>query len=105
MRIVKISEAELRALDASGRFPNPHLVSAYGVIQAALYGALSDTYKHPVSVVPITSGSWKKAAVGAGAAGKPEVLEWAQANGYEGNHQDSADAWAIARAGRVLLSP
>jgi Holliday junction resolvasome RuvABC endonuclease subunit len=82
----------------SGRFRNPQLVYATGVVQAALYEALGC----PVWTIP--SGRWKKATVGVGNATKPQVRAWVDRRGVDVDGQDEADAVAIACAGRAMLT-
>jgi Holliday junction resolvasome RuvABC endonuclease subunit len=82
----------------SGRFPNPQLYYATGVIQAALYESLGC----PVWTIP--SGKWKAASVGKGTASKAEVMRWATLHrGGEFASQDDADAYCIAVGGRRIL--
>lgn len=81
----------------SGRFPNPQLMYAAGVIQAALF----ETLACPVWSIP--SGRWKRATVGVGNATKAQVRAWADARRFCVNDQDEADAICIAVAGRAML--
>lgn len=82
---------------AAGRGVEPELYYAVGVIQAVLAEFA------PVQTIPVPT--WKKQAVGYGAAKKPDVLRWAQRKGYEGESQDEADAIGIAVAGVKLMEP
>lgn len=75
-----------------GRFPNPSLQYAAGVILETL----ARMFGEAVHALPSTQ--WKIATVGKGNAKKPEVMEWAKANGYTGESQDEADAVCIAIA-------
>lgn len=82
----------------SGRFPNLPLTYAVGVIQAALFEALE------VPVWSVTSGMWKKTALGYGNASKAQVSAWvANDLRLDANSQDEADACAIAWAGRDMF--
>ncbi len=72
---------------------SPILYQAKGVIEAALFAATR------VDVVPVANATWKRRAVGYGAAKKHEVFAWARRHGYEGVSQDAADAWGTAIAG------
>lgn len=81
----------------SGRFPNPALFYAAGVVQAAL----SETLAVPVWSVP--SGKWKKIATGVGNASKEQVAAWGVRHGAGDLTQDEYDAFAIAWAGRLML--
>lgn len=84
----------------TGRFPNPALQQACGVIQAAVYAELlHELWATPVFLVPVAS--WKRAAVGSGRASKAEVMRWA-AGHAEVLTEDEADALAIACAGHAL---
>ena len=83
----------------TGRFHNPALDHATGVVLAAMWGALHNLYLHPVPVGPIPVGVWKDLAVGNGAAKKDDVMAWAVQRGYTGGLQDVADALGIAVAG------
>jgi Holliday junction resolvasome RuvABC endonuclease subunit len=81
-----------------GKFTPPQLLYACGVVQAALFETLSV----PVWTVP--SGRWKKATVGPGNATKLQVAAHAEAQGWEFESQDEADAQCIAAAGRRMLA-
>lgn len=99
----------------------PHnLIRAVGVVMAGIEHGLKDVFAHPVSVWPVAVTTWKKHAIGYGFAGKPQILRWANARGYEGQcpkcssdaarekcdraceAHDVADALGIAAAGWVL---
>ena len=80
------------------------MIEVVAVVQAAIYDAVNEKAEHPVSVFTLPVPTWKKHSVGKGNATKAEVMQWANAHGYEGNHQDAADAWCIAHAGRALLT-
>jgi Holliday junction resolvasome RuvABC endonuclease subunit len=82
----------------SGRFVQPQLSYAVGVIQAALF----ETLACPVWTIP--SGAWKKRTVGVGNATKPQVRAWVDRLGVEVGSQDEADAVAIACAGRAMFA-
>lgn len=88
----------------TGKFPSPPLVQMVGVVTEAIYAALSGLYNHPVTIYPIAVASWKKAALGHGHATKDEVAFWAGSEGAEPANQDEADAFAIAVAGRSMIS-
>jgi hypothetical protein len=83
----------------SGKTPNPQLVYACGVIQAALVEACA-----PVHLETVASSRWKAIACGKGNIYKPRsradgeygVLTWARTCGYAGGSWDEADAWGIA---------
>lgn len=81
----------------SGRFRAPQLVYATGVVQAALFEALSC----PVWTVP--SATWKQRTVGRGNATKEQVAAWVSARSSTPASQDEADAYAIAAAGRAMV--
>jgi Holliday junction resolvasome RuvABC endonuclease subunit len=81
----------------SGRFRNPQLSYAVGVIQAALFEALG------VPVWSIPSSAWKRRTVGVGNATKPQVRAWVDRLGVDVDSQDEADAVAIACAGRAMM--
>ena len=85
-----------------GKFPKDGLLMACGVIQATLVIALEERFPHPVSVFELSTGTWKKRALGNGAAKKHEVQAWA-ADFVEGLTEDEADALAIACAGFNML--
>lgn len=80
----------------SGKFANPPLMYATGVIQAALVDALDV----PLSLIAVSK--WKAASVGHGGAKKPQILAWAQRRGYTGRLEDEADALGVAVAATVL---
>jgi Holliday junction resolvasome RuvABC endonuclease subunit len=82
----------------SGHWRIPQLSYAVGVAQAALFEALG------VPVWLISSGAWKRRAVGNGAASKPQVRAWVERLGVGVDSQDEADAVAIAVAGRTMLT-
>lgn len=90
----------------SGKSPNPNLVYAVGVVQAATYAALHNARgTRPCPVVEtVPSATWKRLAIGPGWAklSKPDgdVLRFAQEDGYGGVSLDEADAWLIAKAAR-----
>lgn len=98
-----------------GRWPNQHLDYATGVIQVAVLHGLSEHYPHPVSLFEVSTGEWKRRALGNGAAKKDEVFIWANCQldpakalerameGPASITQDEADALAIARAGSCAL--
>lgn len=105
---------------AYGRMPEPQLMYAVGVAQAAIYAALEQRHEHPTEVRTIAVAEWKKRAVGHGNAKKYQVLDWAKNDGLETDHScddlvrtgkrtctnaahDAADAWAIGRAGARML--
>ncbi len=81
----------------TGRFPNPPLMMAAGIIRTAIYDGLHQLYAHPVDVEMIAVKDWKKVALGYGNSSKEQVLAWARQLGYEGT-QDGADALGIATA-------
>lgn len=82
---------------ASGRFPNPQLAYAVGIVQCALFASLGC----PVWTIP--SGTWKKRTAGVGNATKAQVAAWVERQGVDVASQDEADAVAIAYAGRAML--
>ena len=88
-----------------GRFDKQALDQASGVLQVALLKALSTRFPHPASCFEVSPGTWKKAALGNGAAKKQEVLKWAfdQPATKPVLTQDEADALAIACAGSRLI--
>lgn len=82
----------------SGRWRNPELAYAAGVVQAALFEALG------VEVVTITSGEWKKATVGTGKATKQQVGAWVRRFvDPDVFDEDQCDAVGIAFAGRLRV--
>lgn len=81
----------------SGRYPNLQLAYAAGVLQAALFETLA------CPVWSITSGTWKRNTVGKGNATKAQVAAWV-AERADVNGQDEADAYAIAAAGRAMVT-
>lgn len=92
-----------------GRFNKQALDHACGVLQVALVHGLSRHFSHPVSVFEISTGTWKKEALGSGRAKKNDVAMWAAScmfsdGDYETFTQDEADALAISCAGYKLLS-
>ena len=80
------------------RMPEPALMYAVGVTQAALFEALGC----PVWSIPISK--WKKRSVGRGNATKADVTAWVQGRqpGLCGT-QDERDAFCIAHAGRDIM--
>lgn len=92
----------------SGKQQNWPLAYAVGVIQAALYQAVSRMCMAPVLIETVPSATWKKTACGRGNLYKPKrgdeweygVLTWARQNGYAGHSYDEADALGIAEAAR-----
>ena len=83
----------------AGRFPNPQLAYAVGVVQAALFETLA------VPVWTLGPSVWKRRTVGAGNATKPQVRAWVDRLGVDVRNQDEADAVAIASpAGRCCSS-
>jgi hypothetical protein len=89
---------------ASGARPNPQLLYAVGVIQAAVFAALSPLQAFPLSVDTIPSATWKKQATGFGRRTPDEYLAWAQTNGYEGDDFDCAAALGVATAAGRMIS-
>lgn len=81
----------------TGTYPNPGLMYATGVIQAALQAVLG------VPVWTIPTGTWKKNTLGYGNASKEQVAAWVQAQGGDFSSQDEADAFCIAAAGRAMF--
>jgi hypothetical protein len=87
----------------SGKTPNPQLVYAVGVVQAALLEACA-----PVRLETVASSRWKAVACGKGNIYKPKrndtaeygVLSWARTLGYAGSSWDEADAWGVAEYAR-----
>lgn len=84
--------------------PHPSLIQMCGVATEAIYAALANVYRHPVTVFEIPVASWKKLALGRGNATKGDVMEWAEAAGLRPANQDEADALAIAQAGFLRVS-
>lgn len=96
----------------TGRFPNPSLAQANGVIQVSMLSACEYLFDYPVSCWEMSPGEWKRRAIGKGNAKKLEVAEWAirtwdahptyphQTHEFT---QDEADALAIAYAGSQAL--
>lgn len=89
----------------SGKTPNPNLVYAVGVIQAALYGGAQSVLRARIPLLEtVASSRWKAVACGRGDIRKPKptaredygVLQWARTAGYEGSSWDEADAWGVA---------
>ena len=95
-----------------GRFNKQALDHACGVLQVALVHGLSRHFSHPVSVFEISTGTWKKEAIGSGRAKKDDVMKWARNQVWDQKDlpppsnltQDTADALAISCAGYKLLS-
>ena len=89
-----------------GRYEKKALDQAVGVITVAMIHGLQHRYPYPVTVFPIATGTWKKLALGNGAAKKGAVMDWATANATQtyGMTQDEADALAVACAGASLLA-
>ncbi len=83
----------------TGRFHNPHLNYATGVIILGLHRALKDRFAFPVSIVQIAVKDWKKSTVGAGNAAKEQVMAYVLEEYPElaGCSQDEADATCLAR--------
>lgn len=93
----------------SGRFPKPQLSYVCGVVQAAVFEALSVPQRRSrerigTPVWTITSGSWKKWTVGAGNATKEQAAAWATAQRYKFEGQDQCDAVCCAAAGRMIVA-
>lgn len=92
----------------TGRFADPALTQANGVIQVAVLHGLNEQFPHPVSCFEISPGTWKLQAIGSGRAKKDDVAQWAMENldpaTTKDFTQDEADALAIACAGYKLLS-
>lgn len=91
-----------------GRFAKQALDQACGVLQVAVLHALRERFPHPVSCFELPVGTWKREAVGNGAAKKHDVMEWAEAIIPPGDPtypltQDEADALGVAAAGAHLL--
>lgn len=82
----------------SGRHRNLPLTYATGVVMAALFEALAC----PVWSIP--SAAWKKRTVGAGNATKAQVAAWVAERGGAAGSQDEADGYAMAAAGRAMVS-
>jgi hypothetical protein len=90
----------------SGKKPNPNLVYAVGVIQAAVYAALHGARgDRPIPVVEtVPSATWKARGIGGPwqtlnkAAG--DIIRLAREDGYTGQSEDEADAWFMAKAAR-----
>jgi hypothetical protein len=99
----------------SGQTPNPQLVYAVGVIQAAVWDALYDVMGIAPRMETVPSATWKKIACGRGNLYKPKgrgtkqtdyaVFRWAVENGWNPSSWDEADAAGIAEAAarEVLL--
>ena len=87
-----------------GRFAKQALDQACGVLQVAVLHGLDEQFPHPVSCFEVSTGTWKKHALGNGAAKKPDVLRWACDHVESKLTQDEADALAIACAGSLLLT-
>lgn len=86
----------------TGRFPNPALMQACGVIQAAIYGAvLHGLWATPVFLVEVAR--WKKAVLGSARADHEQRVRWARGEVPTVADGDEADALAIACAGHVLF--
>ena len=90
-----------------GRFAKAALDQACGVLQVAILHGLDEQFPHPVSLFELSTGTWKKHALGYGNAKKDDVFFWAlEKRGEEATEeitQDEADALAIACAGARLL--
>ncbi len=82
----------------TGAHPKPALMYAAGVVQAALFAQLA------VPVWTIPPASWKRNSVGHGNATKDQVAAWVYERGGRCDTQDQADAYAIAAAGRAMLT-
>lgn len=89
----------------TGRFADPALTQANGVIQVAVLHGLNEQFPHPVSCFEISPGTWKKEALGSGRAKKDDVAVWAADRIVDRDlTQDEADALAIACAGGRLVA-
>lgn len=84
----------------------PQLYYAIGALLVGLYDGLHRALDVVPKIEVVGPSTWKARALGQGHghAKKPEVMEWAQANGYEGALQDEADAFAIAEAARRTVA-
>jgi hypothetical protein len=58
----------------SGRYPNPQLLAAWGVILETLHSGLRDHYGNPVMILPVPPGKWKKATLDNGATNTATYL-------------------------------
>lgn len=79
--------------------PNPHLVAAWGVIQARCYSHFQHLDLAPTEVFSLTPTAWKKQIGLKGNADKATVAQWCVFEGFKASTQDELDAYAIARAG------
>lgn len=92
-----------------GRFAKQALDQACGVLQVAVLHALREKFPHPVSCFELPVGTWKREAIGNGAAKKADVIEWAErVSPPQGDPSypltsDEADALGVACAGAYLL--
>lgn len=84
---------------------HPSLWAVYGVIQAALYEAMSSLAPYPVSIFTVGPTEWKAQLFGEGNghASKEFIAEWCVGRGFVFRSQDEADALAIAAAGAVMM--
>lgn len=84
------------------RGPHAHTMKALG----AAVGAFLALLPRDLTVIPTIAQEWKRLTVGAPGAGKDSVARWARAQLGQTDHetwnQDGYDAYAIARAVRVL---
>jgi Holliday junction resolvasome RuvABC endonuclease subunit len=86
---------------AKGRNVHPSSQQMVGVVLAAVGVAVPSA-----RLGLIAPASWKMRALGEGHghAEKPEIMEWARAQGYDRAFQDEADALGVATAGGVIVS-
>ncbi len=97
----------------AGSSPNMELLYLSGAVQGGMYAGIALAGAPAVRVLTIPVSRWKKIACGRGDLYKPDpkkgrtgpygVLVWAQANGYEGNDDNVADAMGIAEAARRTI--
>lgn len=82
-----------------------------GYRAAHVYGGLlacvemeAESWPDRINFHPIGVGTWKKATVGHGRAGKPDVMQWAKRRfRYTPKTQDEADALGVADAARIMV--
>lgn len=80
----------------TGRFPNPRLMMATGVIAATVGTVLA----LPVNLIAVAS--WRKAIGVGGGASKEQVVAWARERGWGTDVVDQAEALGVAVAGAGL---
>ncbi|HEY5708596.1 MAG TPA: hypothetical protein VIS51_04310 [Solirubrobacterales bacterium] len=89
----------------AGRFTNPSLYAAWGIVQASLREGLAPLTNYPTPILPIVPSEWKKIAIGRGDANKEAIMAWAREEGFQHASGDVIDAYGIATAAWVSSQP